>query len=575
MLLGHALPNPDGTLLFELADSPPIAPLDPIEGKAVEPLGRFIGAANLLFDFALDVSPRPLHAWRDRLVALVEALLIHDEPSRAHAEPIFAALHSLIERAPTDLSLDFDALSDLLAAHLPDLRTSASGAIAVGPLLPVRPPARVIALLGMDATRLPRRSRAPGFDLAEDAHQDTRADDRHAILAALSSARDHLIVIYTGYRPGDPRPIEPASPLRELLYRARDGADAIVRHPVEAHHPDHFDVSAPRSFDVDRLEAARILLRRRQPRRLYRLGPPEPRDPTATPFALSDLVQAIAHPARWTFRARLGFDLARIESHRQSLEPVELSPLGRWALRDRLLAWRLAGLSPEACLQSLVATGDLPLGAAGALEFDALMRDVERLTRAALARMPHAAPRRRHVSLTLGGVRLTGSIDDAVEGLLRARAGNLKASDLLTAWVEHLALAATLRQPIESHLVHLDTVATLAPIAPSAAREALFDLLRLATRSRALPTPLFPATSLAWFDWQLRQSTPAVPDFVKHAWLRDSRLRTGDATDPHVALLFEAALGDDTFPFENLDFQTISREVFGPLLAAVSRRPLP
>ena len=93
-------------------------------------------------------------------------------------------------------------------------------------------PHRVVALLGMDDGAFPRGSGRDGDDvLARDplvGERDARQEDRQLFLDAVTSAQQHLVVVYSGAdeRTGAARP--PAVPVGELL----DALDAAVAYPA-------------------------------------------------------------------------------------------------------------------------------------------------------------------------------------------------------------------------------------------------------------------------------------------------------------------------------------------------------
>ena len=117
----------------------------------------------------------------------------------------------------------------------PPGRASAPGALTVCSLAPMRAvPHRVVALLGMDDGAFPRGSGRDGDDiLARDplvGERDARQEDRQLFLDAVTSAQEHLVVVYSGAdeRTGAARP--PAVPVGELL----DALDAAVGRATPA-----------------------------------------------------------------------------------------------------------------------------------------------------------------------------------------------------------------------------------------------------------------------------------------------------------------------------------------------------
>ncbi len=580
LLLGHAIPNRDGTTLVSS-----LSPLDDVEGKELEPLGRFIAHSNLVFGLAESLSPRSSSRWRETLMPFVESLLIFDEPSRSLAQPIFDALFALANRLPETLALDLRAYSNLLSHEFDtDLRPEPLSGLTIAQLAPMRlPPFKVVALLGMDAHRFPRRTRHAGFDLLETTQtasdRSSRDDDREALLEAFCSARNHFIATWNGHRPGETRPVDPTPPLEELIaWAERDAGESLItRHPTHPFNPSIFETSSPNSFDIVHLATARRL---REPRvaPTPRTPPPPPAQPTLRDLSLTELISSITHPARAFCRTRLGLDLTSFSASPPRRESVVFDGLETWRARDRLLEWRLSGQSEASCERLLEASHLLPLGRSGDILRAELLRETDLLVRQWQALHPKASPLEAvRVELSPGGLTVRGRLErvrrDTPSGLMRIRAGKRRATDLLELWVEHLALIATLKKCCESHLVTTDLITTFGVIAPRDAREHLFQLTAFAQRVHLRPMPFFPASSLAWFRFARSVRTPnpgPPPKSVESQWARS---RGGaERDDPHIDLLFGALREDETFPFENLDFQTISLELLTPLFAHMTER---
>jgi exodeoxyribonuclease V gamma subunit len=161
--------------------------------------------------------------------------------------------------------------------------------------------------------------------------------------------------------------------------------------------------------------------------------------------AREDLVRFVRHPARAFLRSRLGVSLGRPEDELADALPVELEPLERYAVGQRILEARVAGADRAAVLRAEAARGELPPLALGRRVVEELDAEVEGLVEAAHAHVaPGAAPTAVDVVVALGaGRRLTGTVTgvrgDVLLGVSFARLGP---QHRLAAWVRLLALAA-------------------------------------------------------------------------------------------------------------------------------------
>ena len=166
----------------------------------------------------------------DRAVRLLTDVAPADRWQQAEAARAIDAV-----RTATSTTLRLADVVALLEPHLAGRPTRANfrtGALTVCSLAPMRAvPHRVVALLGMDDGAFPRGSGRDGDDvLARDplvGERDARQEDRQLFLDAVTSAQQHLVVVYSGAdeRTGATRP--PAVPVGELL----DALDGAVTYP--------------------------------------------------------------------------------------------------------------------------------------------------------------------------------------------------------------------------------------------------------------------------------------------------------------------------------------------------------
>jgi exodeoxyribonuclease V gamma subunit len=163
-------------------------------------------------------------------------------------------------------------------------------------------------------------------------------------------------------------------------------------------------------------------------------------------IALDDLVRFVEHPVKAFLRQRLGVRISDLPDEVADELTLEADGLARYALGDRLLRARLAGLPEAEVVAAERARGGLP--PAGALQ-EAVFRDVMPCVEAIARRAEGVLPspglsETRDVLVVLpDGRRLAGTVTgvagDAVQAVSYA---TLKAKHRLAAWVRLLALAA-------------------------------------------------------------------------------------------------------------------------------------
>ncbi len=603
LLLGHAIAS------LGLDTWQGIVPVDQVEGKEVERLGLFIDYVERLLTGLADLAaPRTIPEWRLALTHLTEQLLISDDESAGQAQPIFDELASLADRATHGGftgRLDFLAVVALLIPPFEARRPSVSflsGGLTFCTLVPMRTiPFRVVALLGMDGGTFPRSSHGLGFDLLETdrrpGDRTPRDDDRMTMLETIVAARSHLIVTWTGQRATDSRALDAAGPVAELMEVVRLSLASpstlppdtlappiLTRHPLQPFTPSNFLVSHPLSFDLRYLSGARRITAERMPLPVH--WPADASRPTELPTrtTLDDLTLAIAKPADWFCQRRLNVRLGRFETVLHEREPIALDALERWQLRDRVLAWEVANVPVADRERALIASGDLPIGAAEKLALsdieDAVKLIVDRV-RSLVTDAPTSVP----IALTLDGLDLVGVIDHvhhidrpgstAVRVLYKA--GRLKDPDVIALWVEHLVLTTVLRRPVQSHLVAHDGHVSFAAEGQSVARDLLRSLVSAWLRGHLAPLPFFARTARAYYDWLHGAPLDAeVPSTVRDAWHKKRARFEGecDAQDASIQLLFGDRLDDPTFPFADPLFLELTHTIVAPLHQRFELLPL-
>ncbi|PKN57281.1 MAG: exodeoxyribonuclease V subunit gamma [Deltaproteobacteria bacterium HGW-Deltaproteobacteria-14] len=583
LLLGHALAN-DGFQRFA-----GVSPYDDIEGKDALIAGQVIDYLERLFD-TLDTlrEPRTLSAWRDRCAALVADLLVHDDDSAGRAKAILDVLNDLVAGAADagyDDPVEVEALRALLDAPFNARRTAVtflSGGMTFCTMVPMRSlPFRVVCLLGMDDSSFPRGGAGLGFDRtrideARVGDRDDRADDRQAFLETLLSARDHLVVTYSGRSLGDNQQTPPCVPLAELLAVLERGFRGAWRteHPLSPFSPANFGVGADGasrealSFDRRFLAGARRLRGPRVSPAPFCDGTPVPA-PAAGVVQLTALVAFFKDPTAAFLKQRLDVSLDERDDEIADQAPLAMDGLGRWALGRDLVRWRLRGASDEEARAAVLADGRLPSGALARARLDEVDPKARRIARR-VAGLRMGARRVVPIAVELDGVELRGRVDDVFDrGRVAFHPTSARVKHLLDVWIHHLALGAVDALPDQSHLVASNGVFSFARISPERARDLLGRLVALYRRGMMAPLPFAPETSDAWLWARRGNKGPEACRFeAKKAWVTYFSKRGEDASPSAARVWGEELL------FEHPDFPEVSAAVLEPLHAAKSKVPL-
>jgi exodeoxyribonuclease V gamma subunit len=507
LLLGVTM-SEDEHRLFER-----VLPLDDVESGAIDLAGRLAELIDRLHT-AIDAlaTPKPIAEWAAALAAAADALTDappRDAWQRAELQRLLDDVVGEAAGSPAEVALP--ELRTLLADRLQGRPTRANfrtGHLTICTLVPMRSvPHRVVCLLGLDDGVFPRKAPRDGDDLLlDDPHigeRDARTEDRQLLLDALMAARDHLIVTYTGNdeRTNLVRP--PAVPVGELLDLV--GHDVVVRHPLQPFDQRNFErgtlvPGVSWSFDRVTLRGARALSAERAPRARF-LGAPLP-SLEGDLVELDDVVSFVRHPVRAFLRKRLGIRVSEYSDDVKDALPVELEPLERFDVGERLVKARLSGADRRAAILAEIARGTLPPGQLGR----PLIEQIEPVADEIVARAPSGEETSAEVRVALpDGRLLTGTVAGVVGDALRTVTyARVSARHRIAAWARFLALqAAYPARELEAVTVGRDAnddvvVMRLSGVDGPLALDYLIELVDLFQRGMREPAPLYCKTSAAY-----------------------------------------------------------------------------
>lgn len=507
-----------------------------VEGSDVVVAGRIAHAVRTIGAVADALSaPRAIADWCDDLGEAADLLFGVPFDGAWQRRRLDAVLDGLRRQAtppggePPTMLLTLADVRRTLRDHLegePARAAFGSGTITVCSLLPLHSvPHRVICVLGLDQDALPRGG-LDGDDLLglqpDVGDREPRAESRQLLLEAVLSARDAVVITYTGTDIRTNQPAPPAVALDELwdclaatcgLTPTEVIARLRVDQPRQAFAPSNFE-APPRSFDPVALAGARAFLQR--PSMLADPAPLVTGGLTAVDVGaidLADLRQFLRHPVRTFFQRRLELRLPRDEPGASDTLAVKLDPLEGWALGEGLLDLERHGLDPAHWLRVEQARGALPAAALGEVATSPVAAEVEAILGAARARGYELDPRDHHpVDVSVAGLRIVGSVGPCADG---PRPGPVtftysrgKPSHRLALWLDLLVL--TLSDPTVawravglsrsekrgSPLVHDLQVAGADPAERRAtAEQALTVVVELHRAGMQEPLPLFDRTS--------------------------------------------------------------------------------
>lgn len=360
---------------------------------------------------------------------------------------------------PSDIPITYGDLRRLLAPALEGSRARADlgyGSVVVArPSLLAGVPFRVACVLGLDQDALPGGA-SSGDDLAHVVpfvgDRDPRSEARAELLAALGSARDHLVITCTSTDVRTNEAVPESVLLDELVdllcttvgRSAKElrelEAGVVSTHPRQAFDRRNFisdGGGAPFSFDPTARDGASALASaEEQPDgdQVLLAAPLEPAEDPAMSIELSELHWFFAHPVKAFFKNRLNVTVPSVSEGAEAQLPTSLPPLDTAAVGSDLLAVGLELASPDdvfvdpetgdavAGVQAVIdahrARGLLPPPAASYPKMAEISQEVAAmLAMAERYDIRRPAPIARPIDLLLpNGVRLVGSVNGCIDG---------------------------------------------------------------------------------------------------------------------------------------------------------------
>jgi exodeoxyribonuclease V gamma subunit len=545
-----------------------VVPLDDVDSSDIDLAGRLAELVDRLAAAqSLLAGQHTAEEWMTGLEDAVLGLAATTRDTAWQLVQLRGELGDIADSADGNTAqLGLSDVRALLAGTLAGRPTRASfrtGTLTVCTLVPMRSvPHRVVCLLGLDDGVFPRQSIHDGDDvLARDpwvGERDPRSEDRQLLLDAICAAEDHLVITYAGADERTGAPVPPAVPLGELL----DALDRTagtpdgkrVRDVITTHHPlQPFDArnfepgelrtTGPFSFDTLNHAGAVAAAGPRTDARPFLTEPLSAPDPAD--IELADLHRLLSHPARGFLRQRLQVAETRSEDEPADVLPVELDNLELWAIGERVLEERMAGLEPAECIALEQRRGTLPPGPLGIGALQDVGRKVETLlTASTLERQ--LDPESYDVDVTLAdGTKLTGTVGN-VRGdvLLSVTYSTLNARHRLKAWVDLVALTATQPdRPWSAAAVgrkgRSAQRSVFDPMSLADARAALEELVELYRAGLRSPLPLPVKTAAAYAERRNHSDTPTAREGAARDWVTDRF--PGEQSDAEHVFLYGAA----------------------------------
>lgn len=227
-------------------------PLDIVEGNDSEQLVRFNHFVHILMEAMNEKkSDRTMNEWVEYVQSLLDNFISEPEVSTNEEYLLvikqLEAYNVLNEFFAEKISFQVfvHSFSKMLGAGTTSTSFASSG-ISFCSQIPMRSiPFKVVAMLGMNFDKFPRKDNPVSFNLMEKERRkgdrNIKGNDKHLFLETLVSAKENLYISYVGQSAKDNTAIPPSALVDELIDYIQTGAGetVVVSEVLVKKHPLH------------------------------------------------------------------------------------------------------------------------------------------------------------------------------------------------------------------------------------------------------------------------------------------------------------------------------------------------
>ena len=482
-----------------------VVPLDTEEGASALERVKLIHFVQVLISKIREwETPRTIAEWAVYLNDLVEDMVFQSGESEDDDYPRFIQLTEQLSALNPDdtepISFEVFRHSFLHRLSMEKRSQSFAGAgITFCSLIPMRSiPFRIVAMLGMDFDKFPRKESPLSFSLLTrqrlPGDRNVKDNDKHLFLETLLSAKEQLYISYIAKSAKDASDLPPSSLVDECIdYVARGmGVDTdrlrkdwITIHPLHGFSRKYFNGSLVSYLSEDRFATG------------IKVG--ENNNSSAkllfNQIDISDLARFMQNPIRTYYNKVLNVYYKEEETLLPDHEPFEISGIQGHLYKASLI-------TATASSPAIVEAGVLPLHNMGVAAVRVLRNEIQLLREQFLLATNGESMRSVVIHQQLGDTLITGKADNIYGNkLICACPSSDRLKYLLPAFTHYLALL-TQGEVLEfafigKNISKKNTAETCTipagKIKPEEARETLEKYLRYFRRGHEQCFPFFPA----------------------------------------------------------------------------------
>jgi exodeoxyribonuclease V gamma subunit len=427
-------------------------PLDIVEGSTSHEVIRFVHFAEILMD-ALEErkEAKTIAGWVEYVDTVLHNFVCDKEEITDEDYGILLSqledYNSFSELFTEEISYEvfIHSFSSILSGTTRS-KSFAGGGITFCSLIPMRSiPFKVVALLGMNFDKFPRKENNLSFNLMEKERRmgdrNVKENDKHLFLETILSAENYLYISYIGQSVKDNSAIPPSVLVDELVDHISSGAAEPSKVPEQliTLQPLHGFSQKYTAGDTRLYSYLRVI--KPAIENLQKEKSSEPRD--FDEVSLDRMIGFLKNPVRGFYNRVLGIYYNNDDTTLRDTELFELDSLQKWRLKNQLLI-TMSDEQKHRLKNKLVKTGDLPLKNIADVEFQNVEAEVIPVRELFGELIGNAEAQKLYVDITLGSSLLKGVIRGVYDNkLVVVSWSKSETKYLLEAYIRYLALRAS------------------------------------------------------------------------------------------------------------------------------------
>ena len=398
-----------------------LIPLDTTEGADSLELIRFWHFIQILQYFVEQRNePKSIANWGAYLQDLLENMVFQageKEDADYHRFILYLEKLTLLDTV-TDTPISFEVFRHSfleIIGQATKKQAFASAGITFCSLIPMRSiPFKVVAMLGMDFDKFPRKETTLSFNLLNKQKQkgdrNVKDNDKHLFLETILSAENNFYLSYIGKSSKDAANIPPSSLVDELVAYIISGTNGgnesmrneiIITHPLHGFSQQYFNGSGLVSYLSDDKYKNNMVLT---------ANPKEAQVYAFQEILITDVLQFFKDPIKWYFNKGLSIYYREEDVLLADTEIFKLDDLEKWSIKNELI--HLEEPEYENFYQRTSTLGNLPLKNMGRLSLNKVIDQIRPMKKRLSAVVLGATATSYGIHLTLGQSIITGKINN-------------------------------------------------------------------------------------------------------------------------------------------------------------------